>query len=433
MVVRTTWLNLCLLGLLVIPLKCIYADVPKNAAQREGVPVQVTDETPAIDAVFVPLNESYFLDKTNDSDPEQLKTQTENDGAIIVPINKSYLDFTPPDTDNDVVVEPAEESVVGVEPDLLPENDLESDVCPDDGIAALAEPPHVPVFFSFLDRHQELGSRYISLFVQSVDNFFANSDHIEESTGSFVRLQLESIWTEGRSPTTKGDIKIKARLPKTQKKVKLVFESNPEEQRSALERETRESGPGTATGTDKDTSFYAGLEKDVKQTKWQIKPSIGVRIRSPLDFYVRLRFQRDIEFEKWNVHLYQGFYWFDSSGSGADTTMRWDRPLSHSMLLRFNSYIRYTDINDYFDLTQTVDLVQTFSSRRAITYKIGVLAIHDDQTSYITHYLANALYRWNVHSDYMFLELQPQVLWAKGNNFKSEFSFLFRLEFLYRG
>lgn len=306
-----------------------------------------------------------------------------------------------------------------------------------DNQSTLSEPPgdpeeieSRPPFFSFLDEHQKTVSSYLQQYVQGVDNFFSNETSIEEKTGSYLRVQLESNWSEGAGMKFKGKASLRLHLRKTQRKLKLVIASDVDEQKSALERETGEINPAS----DGNKGLYTGIEREYgKPERWKIRPSLGIKIRSPLDWYAKLRAQRQVEFEKWLMSFHETLYWFDSSGIGTDSILMWDRKINDDLLFRTESFLRYTDINDYFEMSQTFSLVQTLSQKRAITYKIGAFGRSEDPALHATEYLINALYRNNIHKDYLFLDIQPQILFEKQNDFKGRVELLVRLELFYRG
>lgn len=293
-----------------------------------------------------------------------------------------------------------------------------------------AEPPEEESpFFDFLDRHQKAVTNRLERYVQGVDNFFTDDNALYETSGSYMRVRLESFWPEGEGAELTGGISFKLRLPKIQKKMKLTISSEVDEQKTTEERETG----AVAERDEANRGLYTGLEKILgKETEWRFKPSIGVKIRSPLDTYVRFRASRQVAFDNWLMNFYQTFYWFDSSGSGSDTSLRWDRKLGENFLFRSNSFLRYTDLNDYFDTSQSFGVTHTLSKRRAITYKIAAFGIFDDETTYATSYIIDAYYRQNIHKDYLFLDIQPLVRFDRENDFKGETGLFVRLELFYR-
>ena len=322
---------------------------------------------------------------------------------------------------------PVNEMLLTEDADIEPEIDTEADE--ETELTDQPQEENRP-FFSFLDSHQRFISNRLQQYVIGVDNFFTDNTAANKSTGSHIRLSLESTWPEGRGADFRAGISLRLRLPKTQKKLKLIISSNIDEQRNSLDRET---GKTSSTDSGEKKSFYTGLEGKIKKTgNWRIRPSIGLKLHSPLDWYVRLRANRDITFEKWLMSFTETLYWFGSTGFGYDTTVRWDRLLNNALLFRSNSFLRYTDEFDYYEMSQTFSLTHELSKKRAITYKIGVFGINEPST-HATTYLVNVLYRSKIHKDYMFLDIQPQILFEQENDFKGSVELLMRLQIFYRG
>lgn len=284
--------------------------------------------------------------------------------------------------------------------------------------------------FSFLDEHQKTFSEYMGRFINSVDSYLSNTVPLDESTGTYLQITLETIWSEGGRVSTDPGLSFKVRLPKTQRKLKLIFESDPSEKRDTEDRETRTQA--VVTEEKRDTSYYAGVEAELrKERNWKVRPSIGVRIRSPLDWYVRLRATREVKYEKWRLYLSETAYWFDSTGTGFDSLMDWDRPLTDNLLFRSTSFARWTNETDYIEMSQSLNLIHRLSKNRSVVYKAAVFG-NSEPTTHATSYLLNLRYRQNIHSDYLFMDIQPQIFFNKTRSFEAEHSLLFRLEWFYR-
>lgn len=285
--------------------------------------------------------------------------------------------------------------------------------------------------FSFLDNQQAYISDYVRRVTTSVDQFLANTDHSQGYSGSFMRLTWDTTWREGGDISTTARIKFRLHLPQTQRKLKLIIESEPDEKRNIQDLETR--GAETGPASDRNKGLYTGLESQIgKGEKWKVRPSLGLRIRSPLDPYVRLRASREKVYTDWKLYFHESLYLFDSTGFGADTTMDWDYGLTDKLIFRSSSFLRYTDERDQFDMSQSFNLIHRLSKKRAVTYKVAVFA-DSEPALFATSYLINARYRQNVHKDYLFIELQPQILYQKINQFDPEYSLFLRMEIYYRG
>ena len=140
-------------------------------------------------------------------------------------------------------------------------------------------------FFNFLDLPHEYISESVEGIAQGMDLFFADETVYAEATSSYARLSTQINFNNDGSSTTKGDIRLKIDLKKTKKKLKLLLESD-------TDRDLQ-------TGTDQSkifrqknetVSFYAALQKEIsKKHGWKTKASLGIKLRAPLDPFLRIR------------------------------------------------------------------------------------------------------------------------------------------------
>lgn len=296
-----------------------------------------------------------------------------------------------------------------------------TDLFPDD-----KAPKPTPDFFSFLDAPQKTISSSIESVARSIDGFFANEKVNYESSGSYVRYSIQSLFEEGGRTTTTGNLDLSLHLPRTEQKLRLVVESDPIEKQTNLQRATT----GTTDETEK--SYYAGLQSEFgKEDKWRFKPSVGIKLRSPIEYYFRARAYRDVNFDKWNLRLTESAYWFHSTGAGFDSEMQWNHLLAENWLFRADTLVRNTEEYHRFDLSQIFYLVNSLSKRRAITYSIGFFG-NTEPNLHATDYILQARYRQIIQGDYLFMELVPQIRYRIDNAFTQEDSFLLRFEWLFK-
>jgi len=284
-------------------------------------------------------------------------------------------------------------------------------------------------FFSFLDRPQGSLSYGLNEMATAMDEFFAEERVFYDKSGSYVRLTADMVFDEVEDTRYTGDIKVKIRMPRTEEKLKLTFESDPEEQRDDLDR-TLEDSPSDAA---REREYYGGIQATLgDEKKWRFKPSIGVKFDKPIDIFLRLRMDRNYKTGNWLFRPSQTFYTFKEKGFGSDTQFVLDYGITDDVLFRSSSFVRYTDENDYYEPSQVFSLLHSLSPRRGMAYQIGVYGI-TEPTWHTTDYLAQIRYRQNVHSDYLFIELLPRVLYQRENDFDAEHSLTLRLEMILEG
>lgn len=312
------------------------------------------------------------------------------------------------------------------QPDQTGNEDINTDctdLFPEDSI-----PKTPPGFFSFLDTPQKTISSGLESMAKYIDEFFANEKVFYDSSGSYVRYSVDSLFEEGGRHSTIGKLDVNLRLPRTEHKLKLVLESDPVEKQGTIERAT--AVPPSSQTTEQ--NYYAGLQSEFgKANRWLFKPSVGLKLHFPIDYYVRLRASRNFNFVNWNLRLTESAYWYDSTGAGFDSEMEWNRLVGDDLLFRSSSLVRNTEEYQRFDLSQSFSLTQTLSARRAVTYSIGFFG-NSDPNIHATDYVLQARYRQMVHGGYFFMELVPQVRYRIDNAFTEEDSLLVRFEWLFK-
>ena len=134
--------------------------------------------------------------------------------------------------------------------------------------------------------------------------------------------------------------------------------------------------------------------------------------------------------QDWAVRGDQNFYWFDDSGFGSDSTVDFDRPVGQEHLFRASSFARWTEETEFFQLSQIFAFYQTLSPNRKISYQVGAYG-QTQPTWFMTDYLVVIRYRQNLHKDWFFFEIRPQVQYSKVNDWDDEVSLLLRLDLLF--
>lgn len=298
------------------------------------------------------------------------------------------------------------------------------DIVDDSPIITEPEKP----FFSFLDSPQEFISYGVEAFARNIDEFFSDDKVFYESSGTYLRLRADAIINEGGERTYQGDVKLKLRVPNTKKKLKFTLESDPSERPD----ETSGQGENTPIEAIEEKDYFAGIQAELgKKEAWQFKPSIGLRLGSPVETYFKFRIKRKYEFGKWSLHIHETPYWFDSSGWGSDSYLELNRKVTGNALFRASTFARWTNESDKFELSQVFSMYHTLSKRRAVSYFVGVYG-ESEPTVYATHYLLGLTYRQKIHKDYLFVEVLPQIKYEKINNFHADHSIIFRFEIIFK-
>lgn len=288
-------------------------------------------------------------------------------------------------------------------------------------------------FFSFMDRPQKVISSGFERFAKATDEFFANEKVFYETSGSYMKLTGEVNFQEGGERLYYSGLKLKMKLPLTEKKASFLIESNPGDEEEEIEK-ALETTPRDAVS---EKNYFAGVQTTMgEKQNWLFKPSAGIKLGSPLDYYTRLRLTREVPFKKSSFQFKETLYWFDSTGWESDTSGEYSLQVLDDLLFRSTTGVNWVEEPDEEALDDTTlrqifSLTHQLSERRAISYQLRFDGI-TDPTIHTTQYSLLAHYRQNLHDDYLFMDLIPTVTYLKETNFKAAYSFIFRLEMVFK-
>lgn len=283
--------------------------------------------------------------------------------------------------------------------------------------------------FNALDKPQQYLSSGVIGLTKRMDEFFSDEEALYETNDSYIRMTGDMVLIESENPGFVGDLKAKIELPNTQNKLKFIFESDTSDDREELERQLDENPVDAA----QDKSFFAGIEGLLGEFKyWKFRPSLGVKLSSSLDTFVRFRANRPYEIsEKWRAYFRNTLYWFDSSGYGFDSSLEFDHQINKHFLFRSTLSASRKEENEYWELNQIFSLSQSISKKQAMIYSAGVFGI-SEPIVIATDYLLQVRYRQQLHSDYLFMELIPKIQYQREDDFEPVFSLTFRVEIVFK-
>lgn len=377
-------------------------------------------------------------------------------GAIAAELNEAVEDVYqveafPEEADEEVVKSVDEKVNEGERTDKVPSTEADTKSQPEDDITQEAdalepekedeelssgeafpeesiydEPIADESIYSVLDKPHKYVSENVEKLVTSVDRFFANDALYRYTTDSYVQISGDTLFEENGE--VGYDVKFRGRvdLPGTKKRFKLILNTNPTEKQEPLERSVDES-PAAAV---QESDLFGSIQRVRDIRGWKFRPSVGAKISLPVEPFVKLRLTNTYPLHLWALRADQNFYWFDDSGFGSDSTIEFDRPVGQEHLFRASSFARWTEENEFFQLSQIFTFYQTLSPNRKISYQIGAYG-QTQPTWFMTDYLLVVRYRQNLHKEWLFFEIRPQVQYSKINDWDDEVSLLLRLDLLF--
>lgn len=284
-------------------------------------------------------------------------------------------------------------------------------------------------FFSFLDEPQEYITAKMESMARNLDEYFTDNRDYYVSSGSYLKIRQSVVLKERGIIQSPRSVSFKLRLPNTEKRLKIFFETPTEKQPYDISTQTEETPPKTALS---EGEYILGIQGESgEKYGWKYKPTLGVNIDSKLDPFARFRLTRDYQFTKWNINWQETPYWYDSIGWGFDSYFELNKRISDPYLFRSATFAGWVYETDNFDLSHVFSLFHSLSDKKKMSYYAGAYGLSKPNI-HTTHFLLGITYRQNIHRNYLFFEVEPQILYQKINRFHPEHSLTFRLEMVFQ-
>ena len=227
------------------------------------------------------------------------------------------------------------------------------------------------------------------------DDFFASDRVLEEFAGSYVRWRNDFIQIEGQGFDFITNLNFSIELPKISSKLKLIFEGDEDQ-------ELQDVLPGGQAETPDNN---LGLRLDVKDTdrsKFNIsvsaKPRIRVRYRYtyPVRDDFLIRFTQEIQNEE--------------GVNGGRTRIDFEKALLPLKLFRSTTEGFVSEDFPGIELSQAFTLFQRITRKSSVSYEASAVGITRPQ-DVMTNYRLGIRYRQNIHRDWLFFEVTPDITW----------------------
>ncbi|MFA9460987.1 hypothetical protein [Thiohalorhabdus methylotrophus] len=262
------------------------------------------------------------------------------------------------------------------------------------------------------DTHASI-TRNLEYSVRRVDAFFANERVFQEATDSYLRVEGSSSWQEGKGADLGGDIKARAELPRLERKWALLLESDEQ----ALREEKDDSIRRRPKEAVRQNNYFLSIQKRLNgDSRWDIRPAAGVKLKIPPDPFARLSAYRYYGLGDWLGRLSGDVSWFVSDGLGTEAQWELDRAFKHNMLFRSSSIIGWEEKDDHFKAEQKLTLFHDFGDKDAFAYEVGTKAANSHLWA-ITEYYLRANYRRELARRWLYLDIAPEITYPREKAF----------------
>lgn len=276
-------------------------------------------------------------------------------------------------------------------------------------------------------------TRWVDNTARNIDGFFGTIDSDSVDNESYLRLSTDFDWAESEEFDIDPGIRFKLDIPTTKERLRLIIESDPEESRGTLEEQGAERLRNDTDGLGDTVAGLSRLGSRDKREGWQTKIGAGVKLHWPVNPYLRYSAERlwQLGDGPWQLSSYNRASWFEHDGYSARS--RWDvgRPLDSTRHMRFISQLQWQEDYDTLEFSQSAQLNKVLGKRSAIRYA-AVMVGNSGSNPRINNYYLQADYRRDIHRQYVYWDIVPELHFPRDADFKPRWAISVRLEMLFR-
>lgn len=286
-----------------------------------------------------------------------------------------------------------------------------------------------------VDTHDSFSSGLLGVAV-GMDDFLAGGrgsevdQQTEEINGTYFKISFSQRFEKSAEGIAEEKIKLKVDLPRTESRMKLVFDSDPNDQDSLDERNrnvpTEEVRLGDESGATGALSFLLYESK-----LWRVNPQIGVRGPLPLEPFARLKLRRTQQLDdNWRMRFRQSFYYFHGDGFGERTQLYFERPINENYYFRNKIEAQWQDETNSFEFAEIFSTTHFLNEKHSINYDIGVIG-ENRPVPRVTSYFVRSTLRKRLYRQWLFASFIPELYFPREEGFELTPSFTLRLEVIF--
>ncbi len=290
--------------------------------------------------------------------------------------------------------------------------------------AAVDEGETLPLLDALDAPHATL-SQGVETLASAIDRFFANTNDYNYSNESYAQLRLDSYWQKAHGVDFQPGLRGKLHLPFAERRFRLMLETEPAELLAPNERQQNIPAP-TAVGEEGD--YFLSLLWARAGKGWQVRPAVGAVLKVHGELFARLNLYRSFLIHPgYSVRPAQTFYWYSERGKGSDTSLEFNVRVGERHLFRATTLLRWTKRKEYWEPSETLTLYRRLSPRARLYYQLGVYA-QAEPVVHAVRYTASINYRRQIHRDWLFYEVRPQLSYEEVDDWRPTPSILLRLD-----
>ncbi len=302
------------------------------------------------------------------------------------------------------------------------------------------QPEDLPPKPSFIDLKRDyVADKFVS-FAQEIDSFFGDDRNFQDTNKSVLQIDASRTMLQGNAPNVALTFRAKFHLPNAQKRLHLLFESNPDQNLpgQTLLQQFQQQEASVFKSVATPDSYGAAIRFENKEgSPYQLSADGGLKADSGQQFYtysihpfVRSSASYVQNLNSLQLKLTQSLFWFNSTGLGENTQLDLDHHYTDKVLFRATSGATFLVSNEDFTFHQDFSIFDTIDQQASLLYQLSANGVSRPSAE-ISEYVALVLYRRLIHQDWVYFDINPQLHYPKANNFQVNSELILRLEFMF--
>jgi hypothetical protein len=290
-----------------------------------------------------------------------------------------------------------------------------------------------PDRFDSMDAPRNYLSDKIANYASSIDRYFGGDRHYQDSNQSAIQLSLAKMAGYGGDPKFAFAANVNIALPKTEGRLRLLLETEPEQNIVPDKYLTTAPTPvdGHTVLRDKvvvpRSAALAVRYSIPEEAIWHFNVDGGLKFPIPVKPFVRARGSYSAPLGEWRMKSAESVYWFNTLGVGSTTLLDFDRVISAPLLFRASSNATWLKDKSNFDLRQDLSVYHTLNDRTALLYQASAIGVTNPKFQ-VSDYVLLVYCRYRMHEKWLFFELSPQLHFPVANNYKVSPALSMRME-----
>ncbi|VAW81957.1 hypothetical protein MNBD_GAMMA14-1538 [hydrothermal vent metagenome] len=290
--------------------------------------------------------------------------------------------------------------------------------------------PEQPAQPTRIDRLHTSMADSVNIAARWFDSFFEDERYIAEEASSRIRLRPSLLLQEGESAKLKFSVGARLNVPRFNRKLKLVISDEGDSTTDNLD--SRRFTTPESNETNIGLQFILH-ERDRLNTN--ITSGVKLGGAHGVDFFIGPRVRKTWRLDLWQLRFTERIRWYTDIGWESQTRLDLERVIHNTWFFRstLNSRAREDDYRDSglrYDLSPA--LTHQLNNRTAIEYKWS--------TSFVTRPRQRIeetgfrlRFRQQFWRDWLFYEINPQLVFRNNDDFRATPGIEFRLEASFGG